>query len=40
LTSVSITPQHALYQHGKPVDAFAHIGIAERQTEQRHDICS
>src|SRR5688572_12297144 len=38
-----ILPQHALDQHGEPIDAFAHVGIAESQMhlhprrKQRHD---
>src|SRR5260370_33399000 len=38
-----ILPQHALDQHGKPVDALAHVGAAEGQVhlyarrKQRHD---
>ena len=26
-----IVPQHALYQHGEPVDALAHIYVAQGQ---------
>jgi hypothetical protein len=26
-----ILPQHALHQHGEPVDALAHVDVAQRQ---------
>src|ERR1700677_744045 len=41
-----ILPQHALDQHRKPIDAFAHVDIAEGQVhlharrKQRHDVRS
>src|SRR6267143_3528289 len=37
-----VLPQHPLHQHGEPVDALAHIGVAEGQVDlqtsrkQRH----
>src|SRR5581483_5062491 len=40
-----ILPQHALHQHGKAVDALAHVGIAKSQMhlrawrKQGHDTC-
>src|SRR5262249_22680039 len=28
-----VLPQHALYQHGEPVDALAHVGVTQGQVD-------
>src|SRR6266436_4347372 len=41
-----VLPQHALDQHGEPVNALAHVDVAEGEVnlhaprKQRHDACS